>query len=234
MSQYKHLLVVGGAGNLGRAIVNAFKGSWKVASLDLKANSQAHHNVLLGDPNQNLEERIPKIYTDLENFSKQYDSVLCVAGGWVGGSVKEKAIFSQLKLMYDMQVVPSVLSGHLAAKYLTPQGLLVLTGAALPFRQPAPGMLAYAVAKTAVHAIAMNLAESEGLPSQSTVVTILPETLDTPENRKAMPDEDFSAWSPPDKVAELLKRWAEGKSRPKNGSFAVIKTIGEEVMPEFV
>ncbi len=59
--------------------------------------------------------------------------------------------------------------------------------------------------------------------------------MDTPENRKAMPDEDFSQWSKPDKIAEMLKRWSEDKmSRPKHGSFAIIKAIEDEVMPEFV
>jgi len=235
MSQ-KHLLVVGGAGNLGRAIVNSFSKNWKVTSLDIKANSQAHHNVLLGDLTQKLEDRVPKIYKDLEGFSKHYDSVFCVAGGWAGGSIQDPKIFSQLQLMHDIQVVPAFLTAHLASKYLNPAGLLLFTGAATPFRQPAPFMLAYAVEKTAVHGLAMNLVDCEDLPADTTIATILPETIDTPENRKAMPDEDFSQWSPPEKIAEMLKRWAEDKnSRPKNGSFAIIKTLeNREIMPEFV
>jgi len=231
----KHLLVVGGAGNLGRAIVNKFSRDWKVASLDIRANSQAHHNILLGDTSIKLQDRIPKIYTDVESFSKNYDSIFCVAGGWSGGSIEDPKIFSQLEHMHQIHVVPSFLTAHLASKYLNPAGLLLFTGAATPFRQPAPFMLAYSVAKTAVHALAMNLAESDEFPADTTIATILPETMDTPENRKAMPDEDFSQWSKPDKIAEMLKRWAEDKtSRPKNGSFAIIKAVEDEVMPEFV
>lgn len=233
MNTYKNLLVIGGAGNLGRAIISNFKESWKVVSIDLKPNTQAHHNILIGGQ-QSLEERIPKIYTDLESVSKSFDSIMCVAGGWVGGSIKETDIFAQVRLMHEMQVLPTVLSGHLASKYLTPDGLLVLTGAALPFRQPAPGMLAYSLTKTAVHGVALNLAEKEDLPSGSSVVTILPEVIDTPENRKAMPDADFNSWSSPDKIAELLKKWAEGKSRPANGSFAVLKNVNDAIVPEFV
>ncbi len=66
------------------------------------------------------------------------------------------------------------LAAHLAAKYLNPAGLLLFTGAATPFRQPAPFMLAYSVAKTAVHALAMNLAESDEFPADTTIATILP------------------------------------------------------------
>jgi len=65
-------------------------------------------------------------------------------------------------------------AGHLASKYLSSSGLLLFTGAAQPFRQPCPNMLAYALAKTAVHAVALNLAEKEDIPKDSSVVTILP------------------------------------------------------------
>ncbi len=65
-------------------------------------------------------------------------------------------------------------AGHLASRYLANSGLLLFTGAAQPFRQPCPTMLAYGLAKTAVHAIALNVAEKEEIPKDSSVITILP------------------------------------------------------------
>jgi len=159
---------------------------------------------------------------------------MCVAGGWMGGSIKEKTIFSQYKLSQQMHVIPSLLAGHLASKYLANSGLLLFTGAAQPFRQPCPTMLAYGLAKTAVHAIALNVAEKEEIPKDSSVITILPEVIDTPENREAMPNSDFNTWAPPEKIAGLLKMWAEGTNRPKNGSYAVLKSLNGSVVPEFV
>ena len=44
--------------------------------------------------------------------------------------------------------------------------------------------------------------------------------IDTPGNRAAMPDEDKSSWLPPEKIAELVRAWADGENRPENGSFA--------------
>ena len=58
--------------------------------------------------------------------------------------------------------------------------------------------------------------------------------IDTPENREAMPTSDFNTWAPPEKIAGLLKMWAEGTNRPKNGSYAVLKRINGSVVPEFV
>jgi len=49
-----------------------------------------------------------------------------------------------------------------------------------------------------------------------------------------MPDADFSQWSPPEKIAELLLNWSEGRNKPKNGSFAILETVNNEIVPEFV
>ena len=38
-----------------------------------------------------------------------------------------------------------------------------------------------------------------------------------------MPDADFSKWTDPIKMSELLKMWADGTNRPSNGSFCILK-----------
>lgn len=54
-------------------------------------------------------------------------------------------------------------------------------------------MIGYGLAKAAVHHFIKSLAnDSSGLPENSTVLAILPITLDTPSNRKWMPKADFS------------------------------------------
>ena len=63
---------------------------------------------------------------------------------------------------------------------------------------------------------------------------IFREMIDTPENREAMPTADFTTWTKPDHIAGLLRTWADGTNRPKNGSFAVLKTLNDSVVPEFL
>lgn len=59
------------------------------------------------------------------------------------------------------------------------------------------------MAKAAVHQLTKSLAgKDSGLPKDSLVVAILPVTLDTPMNRKWMPNADFSTWTPLSFVAE--------------------------------
>lgn len=66
-------------------------------------------------------------------------------------------------------------------------------------------MIGYGLAKAAVHHLTKSLAEEKsGLPKDSLVVSILPITLDTPMNRKWMPQADHSTWTPLDFVAEYV------------------------------
>ncbi len=57
-------------------------------------------------------------------------------------------------------------------------------------------MIAYSMAKTAVHSLALNLSE-HAKETGNRVITLLPETIDTESNRQAMPNSDFSKWSKP-------------------------------------
>lgn len=64
-------------------------------------------------------------------------------------------------------------------------------------------MIGYGLAKAAVHQLTQSLAgEGGGLPANSLVIAILPQTLDTPMNRKWMPNADTSTWTPLDFVAK--------------------------------
>ena len=128
----------------------------------------------------------------------------------------------------------ALLAGHLAAHYLAPKGLLVFTGAKAVYLGPTPGMIGYHIAKTSTHAIAQNMATLTNIPKDSTVVTILPETLDTPANREAMPEVDHSKWAKCDQVAALLKMWAQGENLPKNGSFAILEVNNGCVSTKFL
>lgn len=82
--------------------------------------------------------------------------------------------------MIKQSVWSSVIASKVAAKYLKENGLLTLTGAKAAL-DPTPGMIGYGLAKAAVHQLTKSLAASKsGLPNGSTVLAILPVTLDTP------------------------------------------------------
>uniref|UniRef100_A0A3Q1BY02 Dihydropteridine reductase n=1 Tax=Amphiprion ocellaris TaxID=80972 RepID=A0A3Q1BY02_AMPOC len=53
-------------------------------------------------------------------------------------------------------------------------------------------------------------------------------TLDTPMNRKFMPDADFGSWTPLEYIAEMFFNWATGTNRPASGSLMQLLTSGGE------
>ena len=69
--------------------------------------------------------------------------------------------------------------------------------------EPSPNFGAYAVSKAALVALVKNVA-AEGKKFGVTANVVLPSTIDTPVNRKAMPDADFSRWVAPESIAKLI------------------------------
>lgn len=64
-------------------------------------------------------------------------------------------------------------------------------------------MIGYGAAKAAVHHLTRSLAcKNSGLPEEAVAFAILPITLDTPMNRKWMPNADFTTWTSLEYVAE--------------------------------
>ncbi|XP_040453408.1 dihydropteridine reductase isoform X2 [Falco naumanni] len=197
MAAAGRVLVYGGRGALGSQCVRYFKSrNWVTTEV----------GKLLG------EEKV--------------DAILCVAGGWAGGSAKAKSLYNNCDLMWKQSVWTSTISSHLATKHLKEGGLLTLTGAQAAL-SGTPGMIGYGMAKGAVHQLCQSLAgANSGLPSGSAAVAILPVTLDTPANRKSMPGADFSSWTSLEFIAETFYNWITGKNRPNSGSLIQVITTG--------
>uniref|UniRef100_A0A8D0GMA7 Dihydropteridine reductase n=1 Tax=Sphenodon punctatus TaxID=8508 RepID=A0A8D0GMA7_SPHPU len=222
------VLIHGGRGALGSTCVQYFRSkNWWVASIDLAENEAANANVVVKTTDSFLEQA-DQVTEDVGKLlgDQKVDAILCVAGGWAGGSAKAKSLYKNCDLMWKQSVWTSTISSHLATKHLKEGGLLTLTGAKAALAGT-PGMVGYGMAKVAVHQLCQSLAdEKSGLPSGSAAVAVLPVTLDTPVNRKSMPDADFSSWTPLDFIAETFYHWSTGKNRPSSGSLIQVVTAG--------
>lgn len=60
---------------------------------------------------------------------EKLDAVLCVAGGWAGGSAASADLVKNADLMWKQSIWSSTISARLSALFLKQGGLLQLTGA---------------------------------------------------------------------------------------------------------
>lgn len=120
-----------------------------------------------------------------------------IAGGWAGGkpvheSTDETAWKSMMATNADTayRALHALLPGMVAAKH----GSIVVVGSRAVERPwTSAGAAAYAASKGAVVTLAQAIA-AEVIEHGVRVNAVLPSTMDTPANRKAMPDADTTKW----------------------------------------
>jgi NAD(P)-dependent dehydrogenase (short-subunit alcohol dehydrogenase family) len=86
-----------------------------------------------------------------------------------------------------------------------------------PALKGSSGIGAYAASKAGVLNLTETIAD-EVKDYEINVNAILPSTIDTPANRRDMPDADFSKWVKPEEIARVIVFLASDNSKPISGA----------------
>jgi NAD(P)-dependent dehydrogenase (short-subunit alcohol dehydrogenase family) len=226
----RHVVVTGGTGALGTATVAALTEAGAVCHVPYMDRAEAerfafrkHAQVkLVADIDLTQESAVAKLY---RTVPKLWASIH-IAGGFAMAPVAATAK-SDLMKQVDMNFVTAFLCCRAAVIAMTATGaggriLNVATRPALEWRAGA-GMIAYTASKAAVAALTVALAE-EVVNSGILVNAIAPSTMDTPANRRAMPDADPAAWAKVEDVAATILFLASPENRVTRG--AVVPVYG--------
>jgi len=216
----RRLLVIGGNGALGRNVIETFtKSGWAACNIDIVENSNIQNNVIwpkhIGFSNavNYLDEELAR--------QDHFDCIVCTAGGFAMGKPGESENLTNIELMQKYCLETAFATSHLAARRLNSNGLTVLTGAAAVVgNSPLTFAYGYGAIKAATHNIIASLAEE--MKDKSTTCGILPVTIDTPGNRVAMPEADFSSWTPCQAFSDQILVWTE--NTPANGGLYTFQT----------
>jgi NAD(P)-dependent dehydrogenase (short-subunit alcohol dehydrogenase family) len=125
-------------------------------------------------------------------------------GGFAGGTPVVETDLEVWDRLYRMNVRSAVamsravLPGMLARR----RGAIVCVASRAALDRPA-GLAAYSASKAAVTVLVETL-QREVEASGVRVNAVVPTTIDTPANRRAMPDADFSRWTPPERIADVI------------------------------
>jgi len=227
MPRTNKVLVYGGKGALGATCVSVFKKhNFWVCSIDLAPNEEADANIIVTELND-WEKQSVQVNTRVAEVlgGEKVDGIFNVAGGWAGGNASSSDLVKNANLMWKQSVWSSTVSASLAATHLSVGGVVTLPGA-MPALKGTSGMIGYGMAKAAVHQLTKSLGEEgAGLPEGSSALCLLPVTLDTPMNRKFMPDADQTTWTPLEYIANMFCDWMTNESRPLSGSLVKITTL---------
>lgn len=199
MLKGKVVLVTGANGALGQvACATAAGHGADVVALDLLFTTSPgarRHTVDLTDTNavQACIAAVGKV-----------DVVFNIAGGFAMGPTVHETSLEQWNHMMLMNVVTArnVINAAVPGMLERGRGSIVNVGA-LSAREGQGNMGAYCVAKSTVMRMTESMAKelrSRGI----NVNAVLPSIIDTPTNRRDMPDADHSRWVAPADLAEVM------------------------------
>lgn len=222
MSDGRVILITGGHGALGKAVVEAaIADGLTVAIIDHAMGQPSPEGgmevggVDLTDPAQ-ADKAVAKV---VDRFGR-LDALLNIAGGFVWQTTDDAE--PAWARMHALNVTTALNACRAALPHLkaSTEGRIVNVGSAAALK-PAAGMGAYGAAKAGVHALTQSLAEE--LKSTSvTVNAVLPSIIDTPANRKDMPDADPAAWVAPKDLAAVILFLASPESRAMTGALVPV------------
>lgn len=224
------VVVTGGTGALGRALVRQLLGRGARVAVpyrhedewrSLQAEAGAG-DALLGREAELSDPAGARAFVDAAAAHLGVlDGLALVAGGWAGGKPFDEAPEDEWARMLGTNLDTVAHVCRAALPHLRKQGGSVVAVGARAAEAGGAGMAAYAVSKAAVHALVRVLAaENRGRDVRFNAV--LPGTIDTPANRRAMPGADPSTWTSPDAIARVMAFLLSPGSAPTTGALVPV------------
>jgi NAD(P)-dependent dehydrogenase (short-subunit alcohol dehydrogenase family) len=226
----KVVLITGANGGLGSHVTKAFlEAGAKVVGVSPKIQqsdfSSPAFAALPGDistasGSKNLVESV------LTRFGK-LDVVVHTVGGFAGGQSIADTDDATFNGMFNINLYATfyLLRAALPAMRKAGGGRIIAIGSRAAV-EPGAGVGAYSASKAAM----VSLIKTVALENKDVGITanvILPGTIDTAANRKAMPKADVSNWVQPANIARLIVWLAGDAGKDVNG--AAIPVYGSDV-----
>ena len=198
------VVITGAAGNLGRAVADAFRElDDRLVLLDAKTGTD------LLDPKsiQAAVERAGRI------------DVLCnIAGGFRMGAPVHETTDKDWDFLFDLNARTVLnMSRAVVPIMLKAGGGKIVNVGAFAAQKGVAQMGAYVASKSAVIRLTETMA-AELREKNINVNCVLPTIIDTPENRAAMPDADPKRWVAPQDLAKVIVFLASDAARAIHGA----------------
>jgi NAD(P)-dependent dehydrogenase (short-subunit alcohol dehydrogenase family) len=221
--QGKIVVVTGGFGQLGQAVVRAaLDAGAQVAALD-RARPRADATLpagafALGELDLAEADAAVRALDQVAARFGGLDALVNVAGTFRWETL-EKGSLDTWDLLYRVNLRSAVSTSRAALPHLfrRGRGRIVNIGAGAAAAKAGAGMGAYTASKAGVAKFTEALAD-ELKDRNVTVNAVLPSIIDTPANRADMPNADFSRWVTPQAIANLIVFLLSEQARAVTGA----------------
>jgi NAD(P)-dependent dehydrogenase (short-subunit alcohol dehydrogenase family) len=226
--QDRAVVVTGGTGALGTAVVGALLEAGATCHIPVFNEAELQHFAHRADPRVAVypgcdltdEAGVERLYAGIAHpFASIH-----IAGGFAAGPVK-----TTTKTILQGQINTNLITTFLCCRSAViamagnPAGGRIVNVTARPGLEwrTGAGMAAYTASKAAVAAFTVALAQ-EVVKDGILVNAIAPSTIDTPANRKAMPDADHASWPKPEELARTILFLASPANQVTRGSIVTV------------
>jgi len=219
------VMITGASGNLGRAVAAAFEAAGaQVALVDrqrerlekLYGIESAQRQYLAADLTQ-AEGMLAAAKATMDRFGRI--DVLCnIAGGFRMGPPVHETPDVDWTFLFDLNARTVVNAARaVVPRMLAAGGGKIVNVGAFGAQKGSADMAAYIASKSAVIRITESMA-AELRERNVNVNCVLPTTLDTPENRAAMPKADPAKWVAPADLANVIVFLSSDAARAVHGA----------------
>ena len=215
------VLVAGGTGALGQAVVAELLDSGYRCAVTWVVESERRR------AEEEFGDRAPLIHADLLDPAgvaeavaavEDLEAVVNLVGGFATGGRVHETEPEQFARMLELNLTPAFNLARAAMPYLIERGGGAFVGvSAQSVWRPFPGAAGYITGKAAVLGF-IRVLDAEYKADGIRCNAILPSVIDTPANREAMPDGDYSKWVQPADIAKVVRFLVSEDSRPTSGA----------------
>ena len=207
-------IVTGGTGALGQAITSALlEAGGSVAipyavpaelkELEARLAPELRTRLLALPADVTREDAMGKFVHAVRDRHGRVDGLVNAVGGFAGGDLLSTSL-AEWERMMALNLTSTVIACRAVLPVMIAGGGgRIVNIASRAVLSPQGGFIAYTVSKAGVITLTQALSQ-EVKKHRVTVNAVLPSTMDTPGNRRAMPDADRSEWVRTEDVAHVV------------------------------
>jgi NAD(P)-dependent dehydrogenase (short-subunit alcohol dehydrogenase family) len=215
------VLVTGGTGALGGAVLRELLDAGRdVTATWILDRERERVEGELGGKVALVEADVgsPEGATTAVEAVPELEAVVNLVGGFMAGPKLHEIEPEDFDRMLKLNVVTAFNVARAAMPVLVANGGGSFVGvSARPALKPFPGSAAYASSKAGLLALVMAM-DADYRDDGVRANAILPSVIDTPANRAAEPEADFSKWVPPEQLAKVIRFLISADSEPTSGA----------------